>query len=83
MKILAKGGVGVVPCGQDRRTDGQTDMTQLIDAFRSFAITPRDTTHQPQPTHVQYTANVCASCGTITFCCFIPPCLFVIQINTA
>jgi len=38
------GGVGVVPGGQDRWTDGGTDMTQLIDAFRNFAQAPRGTT---------------------------------------
>ena len=32
------GGSPVVPCGRTvGRTDGQTDMTKLIDAFRKFA----------------------------------------------
>jgi hypothetical protein len=36
-------GSRAVPCGgRDRRTDGQTDMTKLIVAFRNFVNAPKN-----------------------------------------
>ena len=34
--------VGVVSMGADGRTDGRTDMTKLIVAFRNFANAPKN-----------------------------------------
>jgi hypothetical protein len=42
MKICS---VGIKLFHADRRTDGLTDMTKLIDAFRNFASAPQNCTH--------------------------------------
>ena len=39
-------GSGVVPCG---RTDGQTDISKLIVAFRNFGNAPEKDTDQGRP----------------------------------
>jgi hypothetical protein len=35
---------------KDRQTDGWTDMTKLIDAFRNFANVPKNYTETVKPT---------------------------------
>jgi len=57
-----------VPCRQrDRRTDGQTDMSKLVAAFRNFGITPNNSvTHFVFITKVQcliLSRVITADCG--------------------
>jgi len=78
MKILPKGGEWELFHAD--RTDGQDAADRRFSQFCEKRLVTQLKSH---PTHVQYIANVYASCGAITFSWFIAPCLFVIQINTA